>query len=262
MAASSSSGDPFAESDDEDGGGGKKAASKEAKDPFEGSLLCKSGRNAGSTLYYVNYNKAKNGNGLQGEERNELLANIATGQAEESSLKASIAKVAADTKKLLSEPMNDELAVRLEKEGAALTELKEAVEAARKLQVNEKHKKQTKRRIENMTAQWRKRRRICMESLIALEENTDGTISVKKCLAGDGQIEIDSDEQVAKHAVEFGKKKKMRKTLPNKKRRMGSMKPVTSNAPVGIPPDENFVAVILDSQGTIKRVRLDDDEDA
>ena len=250
---------PFDDSDDEDDKKkGSSTDSKASSDPFAGSLAFKAGKSANSTLYYVDYNKAKNGNGLDLEERNELLTAVATAQAKEAALKTSISQMTADTKVLLQEPTNEEATARLDAETPALADLKSQVEEARKLQVNEKHKKQVKRRIDNMAAQWRKRRRICMDFLIAMEENTDGTISVKKCLAGDGQIEIDSDEVVAKHALEFAKKKR-NKPLVHKKRGLGAKK--QQSAPQGILADEAFVAVKLSSAGTVERVYLDDDRD-
>ena len=251
-------GNPFDGSDDEDDKKASSTDSKASSDPFAGSLAFKAGKSANSTLYYVDYNKAKNGNGLDLEERNELLTAVAAAQAKETALKTSINRMTAETKKLLQEPTNEEATARLEAETPALADLQSQVEEARKLQVNEKHKKQVKRRIDNMTAQWRKRRRICMDFLIAMEENTDGTISAKKCLAGDGQIEIDSDEVVAKHALEFAKKKR-NKPMIHKKRALGAKK---QSAPKGILADEAFVAVKLSSAGTVERVYLDDDRDS
>jgi hypothetical protein len=254
------SANPFADSDDEDDG--KKPKQKDTKafgDTFAGSLTVKAGKSANATLYYVEYNKAKNGNGLEFDERNELWTKVALAQEQETALISSLKQMADETKKLLSEPTNEDATTRLDREELALAELKTLVEDASKLQVNETHKKQVKRRIENMTAQWRKRRRICMEFLISMEENTDGTISAKKCLAGDGQIEIDSDEVVAKHAVTYGKKKRLKPLI--QKRALGTQKAGVgaSNLP-GIPADENFVAITLDSQGCLQRVYLDDDK--
>jgi hypothetical protein len=57
--------------------------------------------------------------------------------------------------------------------------------------------KECKRRIDAMTTVWRKRRRICIAFLTAMEETTEGTVKVKNFLKGDGQIDIDSDGAVA-----------------------------------------------------------------
>lgn len=251
----------FVDSDEEDeetkpASSGAKASSG---DPFAGTLALKAGKSPNATLYYVDYNVAKNGNGLDREERNELMAEVVKAQAEETALKNSVKQMNDQTKLLLSQPTNEELASGLEAETSYLAELKSQVEAARKLQVNEEHKKQLKRRIQNMCTEWRKRRRICMDFLIAMEEATEGTISVKKCLSGDGQIEIDSDEVVTKHAVEFAKKKRQKPSL-NKKRSFAAMKTGKSESP-GVLADENFVGVTLDSQGQVQRVYLDDARD-
>lgn len=104
------------------------------------------------------------------------------------------------------------------------------------------------------------------EFLVSMEENTDGSVSAKKCLSGDGQIDIDSDEAIAKSAVEFAKKKraKLGGALGGKKRPAvrSSKQPATANAPETdtISASEDFVAVTLDSQGNVKRVLVGDQE--
>lgn len=263
MALDTDASTQFADSDDEDEP--KKKKSKPKKEPsdaeansYKGSLSFKSGKGTSSSLYYVNYATAKNGDGLEPDEKTKLSAALATAQAEEAALKASLKKTQAETAKLLSEPTNEEANARLEKEEAELLDLQEQLEAARKLKVNEKHKQQTKRRIDNMATYWRKRRRICMDFMIAMEENTDGTISAKKCFAGDGQIELDSDEAVAKGAIEYGKKKRSRPMHAGAKRSIKSTK-LSKNSKAGIPPSESFVAVLLDTQGCVERVHLDDE---
>jgi regulator of replication initiation timing len=248
----------FDDSDDEDKAPKKKEI-KASDDPYKGALSFKSGKSANTCLYYVDYTKLKNnGDGLPPDERNELSGDLHKTNAEIDALKTTVKSMTLEAAKLLSEPTNEELAERLETEEAALTELREEVQAARKLKVNEKHKQQIKRRIEAMTTVWRKRRRICMDFLMAMEENTEGTVSVKKCLKGDGQIDIDSDEVVVAAAVEYGKKKRARPVSGKTKRISGVAK--TAPKPSGLLASESFVAVTLDSQGRIQRVHLDDDE--
>lgn len=253
---------PFDDSEDENDDGAKKPTTKEAEpassDPYAGTLALKAGKSPNSTLYYVNYNKAKNGNGLDRDELNELHGQVAKSEAEEQALKASIQKKQAETKKLLAEPTNEEATVLLQQQEATLADLKEKVDEARKHMVNEKDKNQLKRRITSMTSQWRKRRRICMEFLIGMEEMTEGTITVRKALNADTPLDIDSDEQVAKSAIAFAKKKRENPAF-GKKRAIGGKK--TNKTSTGIPPSNDFVAVILDSQGCVKRVFVDDAED-
>ena len=261
----------FADSDDEEMQP-KKKKSKTMEVPHAGSLCIKQGRGQNSTLYYVDYNKTKNnGNGPDPTEHQELLSNVAKTENELTALKSSVQTATAKTVKLLSEPTNEVLAARLEKEEAELTALQEEVEAARKLIVNEKHKQQTKRRIDYMSAEWSKRRRICMGCLHSLEEISEGAISVKKCLSGNGPIDIDSDEAVAKAAVEYAKNKKNKKSkgssllspksavLVGKKQSFnasGTLPPKPTGS--GIQANEDFVALSLDSRGRLKRICLDE----
>jgi hypothetical protein len=138
-------------------------------------------------------------------------------------------------------------------------DLAERVEAGRKLKVNEKHKVKVKRGIESMTAQWRKRRRICMDFLISMEESSDGSISMKKCLSGDGPIDVDSDEAVAKGAVAYALKKRSAPALTAKKRAPPTKKSKLGSAPSNgneALASEDFVAVALTSQGTVSRVMV------
>ena len=239
------SADPFVDSDDE--------AENQNSGKSDAVLKLKAGRNSSTTLYYVDYNKHPGGNGLDRDKRQDLLSDVAKAESEESALKHSIEEAKALATKLLSEPTNENLAIELGKEETSLENFKAKVLKAEKLQVNEKQKQLLKRRCNTMTAQWRKRRRMCMDFLVTMEENSEGTISLKKCLAGDGQIEIDSDGIVAKSAVAFAKKKKS--SLISKKPVMGAGKKKTSAASgIDVPHDPNFVAVTLDSQGQVCRV--------
>lgn len=249
---------PFADSDDEDE---NKENKKTSTEPYAGSLLFKSGRNQSSNLYYVDHTKLK---AMDREQREALAQNIAIAAAEEEALKETLKTTLGKTSQLLAEPTNEEAALRLEMEETALKDLEEKLDAARALKVNEKHMLKTKKRIRNMTAAWRKRKRLCMDFLISLEENTDGTVSAKKCLAGDGQIALDSDETVAKAAVQFAKEKRS-KSLK------GGLKGHKKGGPLGRGlrtgnhskesdslADELFVGVTLDSQGIVSRVYVNE----
>jgi hypothetical protein len=248
MALDSSGGTVFADSDEEDEE--KKTGPKpsEKTTPYAGSLCFKGGRTANASLYYVDFKKRENnGNGLEGEEKNKLYSDLAVSHAEKQFLELSIQTEKSTASKLLSEPTNEEATAKLETEEATFAELQRNVESARELKVHEKTKNQLKRRIEHMSTEWRKRRRICREFLNNMEEITEGVISAKKCLSGDGQIEIDSDEAIIKTAKAFANKKKERLT----KRRTSDLVPQAS---------ESFVAVQLDSQGRVFRVYSNDDE--
>lgn len=250
----------FADSDDEEDDskktkkkGAKKDSSSSTKDPFASSLCMKAGRSANATLYFVDHTKCQNnGNGLPHDERNELLSNFEKTKSEIEVLKISLQKFKAETAKLLSEPKDDEASTLVECEEVSLAELLEKVEAGRKIKVNEKRKQQVKKSIGVMAGYWRKRRRMCTEFLINMEEMSDGTISMKKCLSGDGQIELESDEVVIKAAKLAAENKKRRGS-----RLIGG--PARKKAkPSGLPPSQDFIGVSLNSQGMVERVLLSD----
>ena len=256
MAFSNESSTQFLDSDDEDDDEPKKkkkqVAKKSESAPYSNTISVKSGKSANSGLYYINYNVAKNGDGLAHDEMEKLVVDSAGASLELDTLKQKVKAMEAETAKLRSEPTNEEAFANLEREEAALKQLKEDLVAARKLKVNEKHKQNLKRRIDSMTNIWRKRKRLCMDFLMAMEENTDGACSIRKNLSGDGPIEIDSDESAAQCAIGYAKNKKQRGGL-------GRTKPVqaNSNKSHGVPPDESFVAVKLDAKGCVERVYID-----
>ena len=246
----------------------KKKSKKNHEDaePYTGALSFKTTKGgANAHLYHVNYNIAKNGEGLDREEKNKLASAVAAAEAEKMELERSIKSMETETAKLLSEPTNEEAAALLEKGEAKLKNLNQELEALRKLTVNEKHKQALQRRIDNMTKTWRQRKRLCTDFLVSMEENTDGTVSLKKCLAGNGQIEIDSDEAVATGAKAYAKKKRAAprgglggQKFAKKSKSLHS----NSNVQAGIHASESFVAVLLNSKGLVQRVHVNDDEDA
>jgi hypothetical protein len=245
---------PFASSDEEQEEEEKPASSN--NDPYAGSFLLKIGKSQSTNLYYVDHNKLK---GLDQNQRNTLLQNIAIANAEGDALKDTLKTTLEHSTKLLSEPTNEEVTGRLETQEADVNDLQSQVEEAQKLKVNEKHKQKTKRTIQNMAAQWRKRKRLCMDFLIAMEENTDGTVRAKKCLSGDGQIALDSDENVGNAAIEYAKKKRARKSKTgNSGRKVLGAKLSGNNNDSTSLADESFVAVNLDSQYNVCRIYMED----
>ena len=215
--------------DDSDDDEPKTKKAKVSNDKYAASLKFKSAKAANGGLYFFNYAKLPNGgNGLPPEEKHEFLGKAAESRNKVDKTEAAIKEIQTETTRLLGEPVNEDLTELLSKLEIEVKALNKSVEGARGLKANEKHKLQTKKRIESMTTFWRKRRRQCMEFLTTMEDMTEGTITRQKCLKGDGPIDIDSDEAVAKAAVEFAKKK-------------------------GKDPSK-FVAVTLDSQGVAQRV--------
>ena len=248
---------PFDESDDEDEKKEKKT--NEPTDPFAGSLLFKAGKNQSSHLYYVDYKKMK---GLDRDQRERLVSSLATARTEDEAFNNTLKQLLNNAALLLKEPTNEEATTCLDIEEKAVSQMEERLEEARKLKVNEKHKQKTKRRIQNMAAQWRNRKRLCLDFLISLEENTDGNVSAKKCLSGDGQIALDSDEVVAKSAVKYAQGKKCRNSNrgPLKALQQSRLAPKNQDSvsPASL-ADSNFVAVVLDSQNNVSRVYADED---
>lgn len=249
-------GNPFADdSDDDDEGKSAKKVSKKAStgssDEFTGSLRVKEGRNANNILYYVDHTKLQNsGNGLLPEDKNELYANLEKSKMEKEAHIQNLKQIASETAQLLSEPKNEELALELEEIEKQLQEINNQLEASRVFASNEKYAKQLNKRIENMASFWRKRKRTCMEFIMCMEEATDGTISVKKCVKGEGQIEIESDEMCLKGSEAYAKKKRPRVVSKGGLKRGGG-----ENG--GLLPDERLIGVKLDSQGKPVRVYLD-----
>eukprot|EP00536_Pseudo-nitzschia_multiseries_P009824 jgi/Psemu1/325786/estExt_fgenesh1_pg.C_2860001 len=208
----------------------------DSKEPYAGSLVFKAGRNAKSNIYYVDYTKIKE---MDNDSRQELASKVAVAKGEHGQLILNLRQAVAKTTQFLSEPSNDELGGLLSESEKAVTKLKADVNDAKALMVNEGHRKKLKRRIQSMAGHYRKRKQLCCSFLSSLEEVSDGTISKKKCLNGDGQIALDSDENTNKSALAYAKSKKRQKTKISL-------------------ADENFVGVLLDSQGMVKRVYVDE----
>ena len=190
----------FAESDDEDEENKSKATTQKKsstlngspnEDEYAGSLTIKTGRNTNTTLYYCDYSKlSNNGNGLLPDDRNTLLSDHGAAKAELEAKDASTKSMTADSVQLLSEPTNTEATLSLEEVEEHVRGLREQVDAAQEFRGFEKHRIKIRKKVDIMAGQWRRRRRVCMDFLINMEENTDGSVSVKKCLSGDGQIYI------------------------------------------------------------------------
>ena len=237
-----------------------KGESQHATEQYNESLIFKAGRNANSTLYYVDHAKLKS---MDEEERNALANSNAIAKGEETNLRAIISRTTTYANKLLSEPTNKDVTMLLRKEVTIAGTLQEKLIEARALQVHEKYRQTITQKIQRMSGQWRTRKRMCMDFMISLEENTDGMVSTKKCFAGDGPIELDSDENVAKAAVKFAKDKKARQQRlggsSRKYRKLTASKAKLSASDTSL-ADESFVAVLLDSQQTIRRLYVDGEE--
>ncbi len=258
-------GNPFEDDSDDDGDGGKpfKTASKKSSsgststDEYSGSLRIKEGRNANNVLYYTDHTKLQNnGNGLLPDDKNNLLANLERSKLEKESLLQNMKQITMETNQLLSEPKNEELAVDLEASEKIVEDLTKKVKAAGEFASNEKYAKQLNKRIDAMAAVWRKRKRMCMEFIMNMEDATEGTISVKKALSGDGPMEIDSDESAIKGALAYAKRKKSRGSVGSGKK--PGAKRDSEGGNCGLLPNPGFVGVKMNSQGLVERVYADE----
>ena len=248
----------FHDSDEEDEETKKDEPAK--SEPYSGSLVFKPGKNLSTNLYYCDYTKMK---GMDRDELNSILNDLAIAKAEKEHIDVSLKATRELAATLFSQPTNEELHLQLAAQETLLQELEEKVVEARKLMVNEKHKQNTKKRIEKMAVAWRSRRRSCLDFLTSMEESSEGQISRAKCLKGDGPITIDSDEMVAKAALSYakGKKEKATKTGGLQHKPMKNLKTVSSKGGGAPGPAQgitsDLVAVNLDAQLNIVRIFAD-----
>jgi len=77
------------------------------------------------------------------------------------------------------------------------------------------------------------------------------SLSLKKCLKGDGQIDIDSDEAAINGAIAFASRKKARTSLG--KSLKGNKAEGSSS---GLLPDSSFIGVKIGASGKPERVFL------
>ena len=232
--------------------------SKKPLGRFASSILMKVGRNANTTLYYVDYNKLENnGNGLAAEEKDKLITAVQSSNIEMQKLKDELRRIEEHTKTLLSEPTNKEATAIIEAEEKYIYTMNETIESLRVHTVNESTRKKIIKGIDGSSSQWRKRKRICTDFLILMEESTDGTVSMKKCLSGDGQIYLEGDEFSIKESTTSAKYKrqKYKRSKPN-----SSLHGNTKNSDNNTRPTETFIGVKLDSSGRVVRVHLNEDD--
>jgi hypothetical protein len=240
----------FAESDDDEGNSRPSSKKKSnvgtSLDEYAGCIILKPGRNANSCLYYVDYSKLyNNGNGMLAEDRNELLSSYEKAKQELQIFESDIKMMSDETIRLLSEPINLDLNTIVETLEVEVSELKQRVSESMGLKSNEKLRKSLMKKIDNMAAQWRKRKRITMDFLVMMEDVTEGTVCVKKCMNGDGPMDIDSDEAVIKGQIQFLEQKRQRGMIQNMCRggnkSQARKKQKTCGATEGFEGDDNFV---------------------
>ena len=253
----SATGNPFDDDSDDET---KEASAKKnaASDPFTSSLLMKRGRNSNTTLYFVDYNKLRNnGNGLLPNEREELMSASQSTSLEEQQLKGELKKVEDLTKKLLSEPTNEEANNALEILESEMSALEEKLDSLRAYKVNEGTRKKIHKRVDELTSVWRKRRRLTTDFLLLIEESTEGTVSMKKCLNGDGQIYMEGDDYAIQQAREAAKAKTKKKFGVKRPIKLASKSTLSNENKTN--HTESFVGVKLDNIGNISRIHFDEE---
>jgi hypothetical protein len=92
-------------------------------DEFAGSLMLKPGRNANTSLYFVDYSKlSNNGDGLLPQDKNDLVCAQQNAQNELDYLQKNEKNMNDEAATLLSEPINADAINLLEKAEAEITE--------------------------------------------------------------------------------------------------------------------------------------------
>ena len=239
-------------------------------DEFAGALEIKPGRNANTTLYYLNQNKLDNGgNGLIEERKSKLIENAAAATLEKEKLEAILRNSMMETDKFLAQPTNEEADIKLEEEEIVISKLKEQVEELRENVVDAKTMKRIEKRVDHLATTWRKRRRICADFLRLMDEGTDGVVSFLKCMKGEGQIEIESDDMAMKQSFiaasrknsilmsnKFPSGNRVRKTLTPKANQLVIEKKYLSKAEIS----PSFVGLKLLESGKRERVFLDSEK--
>ena len=236
--------------------------SKETKDEYSGTIIKKTGRNANTTLYTMNQRHLPNeGNGMNPDERNELVSSLQNKQTNLQSLIKSIQDINTETDLLSSQPFNDEIGRLLPQQEDKVQNLTKQTESARKLMVDEQDMKKVQRKIEKMTSHWRKYKSKCIDFLNMMEDSTEGTISAKKCLSGNGQIDVESDDMIVKQAKAVYSN---RNNNPNKRRKVmvGNHNNIAATSKRnefgnGVQALESFIAVKLGPKNKIQRIIIE-----
>lgn len=187
-------------------------SSKDDEHAFQDSVRVKIGKNANSSLYYLNQFKLENeGDGLCPEEQQNLVASQQQASEELRRKLDECKTMDQQTVQHLSEPKNDEMNALLRDSEEEMASIHQALGGAKQYSVKASRRKNIQKQVDSMCIQWRQRKRKCIDFLETMEDCTEGTISKKKCLAGNGQIEVESDETAIKLAKTFYERTKARK---------------------------------------------------
>ena len=227
-------------------------------DIYDGSILLKSGRTSNNTLYFTNYDALpNNGYEMKQDERNLFKIKLHTVKRDEESMKNKFDEIEKETRKLHSEPTNEVLDMKIYDLEKFIVVINSKLDELREYEENEKKKIKIQKSINRFSTFWRKRRKLTIDFLIMMEECTDGSVTVKKCLKGDSPIEIESDESHLQGALEWAKMKRQRQITASSKQYAKKRKKYLDKDE-GFQPDQTFVGMKLDMKGNCKRVYSDD----
>ena len=175
---------------------------KASQDRFIGSLLRKYGRNINNTLFYVNQiTLVNNGNGFRADQCSKLMTLYESTDNQLSSLRNHNQQLRARTIQLNSELTNEDLQRNISSLEMETLKIFREIEDAKVFAENEKKKIILMKSRKFFLSCWKKRKIICKDFLLKMEEWSEGIIIAKKCLKGNGPIEIDSDDSFIERAA-------------------------------------------------------------
>ena len=221
----------------------KETKNEKSKDQYGNSILVKVGKNTKNTLYYINQSLLENdGNGSKPCDRSKKESAFQRQKVELNKILLSLQNTTRETEKLCSEMKNEKLSKMTHALMGEISLLEKDRDAANVYARNKNHRIAIQKGIHTLADHWRKRKRKCVAFLSMMEECSDGIITVKKCLSGNGHINLESDEGIVKDALS-GRKRARHCQIK------GTNTVIT----------DSIVGVILASDGSVRRVTCDDE---
>ena len=179
---------------------------------YDQSLLQKFGKRNNGTLYYIDQQQLEyNGNGLPVHVRNNLSCLYKKTVYDLMEKKKILESFILKANQLCSEPTNHLIKIKIKSIESEIMELTEKVSHARQYATNEKKRHQILKQLKLFTNFWSKRKNTCIEFLKNIEDWSDGIVKVKKCIKGEGQIYIESDESYSKCVAEMYKRSELKR---------------------------------------------------
>lgn len=169
-----------------------RSSSVDDKGAFQDTVRIKMGRNANSSLYYLNQFKLDNeGNGLNPEDTQTLIASQQQA-TDELEMKLNGCKtIDQQTVQLLSQPKNDELDAIPRGIEQELHSIRKSLVDANQYSGNASRRKTIQKRVDSTYLQWRQRKRKCMDFIDnlsdAMEKHPKEVIKM---------LELETDEMV------------------------------------------------------------------